>query len=123
MPEISVFTSPALQHYENITLLASDFKAYKTSNKKNFKSFKFGKDVPFDWPTQAKLAELKHVHIVPINDKSNTSDRFLVYSSGFTNPNKLVILAIFEPNAHELSNSTTRMLTVAAQAENFRSQF
>lgn len=119
---IRVYISEYLQNYPNIQNLAKDFKQYKNKELTEFLTYKFGKDVSYNRPQSAVHAELRHVHIVPINHNGNTSDRCLVYTTGFTDNNAFLILAIFEPNAHELSRSTVRMAKLADIAENFRDQ-
>ncbi|MFT4926854.1 MAG: mRNA interferase YafO, partial [Phenylobacterium sp.] len=86
-------------------------------------TYKFGKDVSYNRPQSAIYAELRHVHLVPISRRGNTSDRCLVYTSGFTDNNAFLLLAILEPNAHELSRSMLRMANLADIAEKFRNRF
>lgn len=120
---IRVYISEHLQNYPNIKNLAKDFKQYKTKQQTDFLSYKFGKDVSYNRPQSAVQAELQHVHIVPINHNGNTSDRCLVYTTGFTDDNAFLMLTMFEPNAHELSRNTIRMVKLADIAEIFRNQF
>jgi len=119
---IRVFIADHLENYPNIKNLAKDFKQYKTKQHTTFLTYKFGKDVSYNRPQSAVQAELQHVHIVPINNNGNTSDRCLVYTTGFTDNNAFLMLTIFEPNAHELSRNTLRMAKLADIAENFRSK-
>lgn len=120
---IRVFTAQAVQQYPNIHLIAKDFKRYKSQGSVEFDTFKFGKDADYARPQSAKDAELQHVHIVPLDSDKNTSDRFLVYTRGFTDKNTYLILDILEPNAHELSRNMLKMALLADIAESFRSQY
>ncbi len=119
---IRVFIAEHLQNYPNIQNLAKDFKQYKNIQQSKFLTYKFGKDASYNRPQSVVQAELQHVHIVPISNDGNTSDRCLVYTTGFTDNNAYLMLAIFEPNAHELSRNTSRMVKLADIAESFRGQ-
>ena len=103
--------------------MAQAFKLYKNKNHRIFQTYKFGKDVTYNRPPSAVTAELSHVHLVPIEQKGDTSDRFLVYSTGFNDSEAFILLAILEPNAHELSRNTLQMANLADIAEKFRNQF
>ena len=92
---VRVFATPAFQTYPDFKSIIRDFKSYKQHNHSHFKTFKFGKDVTYNRPQSAVNAELSHVHIVSLTSSKNTSDRFLVYSRGFTHPNYYIVLAIF----------------------------
>ena len=118
-PKVSVYAAPAFQAYPEFQSLMRDFKTYKQRDHTTFEHFKFGKDVPYHWPQSAKDAELSHVHLLPINAIGNTSDRFLVYSRGFTNPNAYVVLAILEPDAHNQSRNTLIMCTDGRNCRKF----
>jgi len=120
---VRVFISTKLQNHPNIKKLASDFKTYKSEQKSHFNDFKFGKDCSYNRPQSIVDAEVDHVHLVPIHNQGNTSDRFLVYTRGFTDSDAFLIIAILEPNAHELSRNVLNMLHLADIAEKFRNQF
>lgn len=123
MSEIQVFAAPQFQTYPDFKAIVKDFKKYKQTNKTEFDNFKFGKDVSYNRPWSAVAAELHHIHLVPIKSRDNTSDRFLVYSRGYLDPNAYVVLAIFEPDAHAISRNTLIMSQMAELAEAFRSQY
>ncbi len=122
MSDVRVFAAPELQKLPKFQSFISEFKLYKQSGVNRFSSFKFGKDVPYHRPESAVAAELKHVHIVPIKSELNTSDKFAIYSQGFTEPNNYLVISIIE-NAHELSNNTLLMAKYAEIAEQFRSLY
>lgn len=120
---VRVFAAPTFQTYPNFKSILRDFKYYKRLNHTQYETFKFGKDVTFNRPQSALDAELSHVHMVELESSKNTSDRFLVYSRGFNNPNYYIVLAIFEPNAHSMSRNNLLMSQLAQMAEDFRQQF
>lgn len=120
---VRVFAAPAFQAYPDFKSIIRDFKSYKQHNNSHFKTFKFGKDVTYNRPQSALDAELSHVHIVSLTSSKNTSDRFLVYSRGFSQPDCYIVLAIFEPNAHSISRNNLIMSQIAQIAENFRQQY
>lgn len=76
MSDIQVFAAPAFQAYPNFKDLMRDFKVYKKHHITEFDTVRFGKDVSYNRPASAIAAELRHVHMLPIKSKSNTSDRF-----------------------------------------------
>lgn len=116
-----VFIVDELKDNPRAKLLTKDFRRYKQGLPVEYMSM--GKDVPFHRPSSAVFAQLQHVHILPLNSYGKTSDEFLVYTQGFDNPDCYLILAIFTPNAHELSENSLLMGKLADIAENFRSQF
>mgnify|MGYP000483505978 CR=1 FL=1 len=118
---VKVFLVPALKDNAHAQMLAKDFRRFKQGLAVEYMSM--GKDVPFHYPSSAVMAELQHVHLIPLDSHYQTSDEFLVYTQGFNNPECYLILAIFSPNAHEISNDTLLMASLADVAENFRSQF
>lgn len=118
---IKVFIAPSLQDNPHVQLLAKDFKRFKSGMEPEYMGM--GKDVPFHWPASVVAAEVQHVHLVPLDSTCRTSDEFLVYTQGFEHPQYYLLLAIFNPNAHELSNNTLLMSQLADVAEAFRSQF
>lgn len=117
----TVFLTPDLNEDSFAKLLAKDFKRYKEGEPVEYMSM--GKDVPFHYPQSAVMAELQHVHIMPIESKSHTSDEFIVYTRGFSDPDKYLILAILSPNAHEQSRNVLLMSAMADVAEHFRNKF
>ncbi len=122
MSTVQVFSTSSLQAYQDIKSLIRDFKKYKQNNITEFETVKFGKDVSYNRPYSAVAAQLRHVHLLAIESKGTTSDRFLVYSTGYLNPDAYVVLAIFEPNAHAMSRNTLLMSQIAELAEQFRSR-
>jgi mRNA interferase YafO len=112
------------------------FKKWKSSGE--YSSFHFGKDAAYFTPiVNGGKYILRHVHLVPLVDKSQkerwlrawkvrgrkTSDRVLVYVSD-KKGNFLLIFILSEPNAHEVARMGTKqnkeiMEGFAAIAEEF----
>lgn len=93
----------------------------------------FGKDVPYDHINtlpSVKAEELWHVHIIGINDKfkrfvkqeDKTSDNHLVYCSNYFNSAIYLLIAILEPDAHELAKKNQLMLKLVDIAKTFRNE-
>src|SRR5690606_19298182 len=107
--------------------LVADFKHYKETD--DLPST-FGRDAPFHRPSAARQAELSHIHLndgapwhVRAIQYARTSDTFLVYCPGFTNPDAYALIAIIEPKAHKQSESIDLMNALAEVAEQFRARY
>ena len=120
---LKIFTGHLLQDNENIELYAAEFK--KLKQHPNFQSKILGVDRDFSRPPSAKLAELMHYHIIDLepNKKRKTSDRFLVYTRGFTNPDYYLLIAVIEPEAHKKTRSAVLMSLLTEIAEKFRNKY
>lgn len=122
-----VFVGPILRSVltENeISALVLDFKQYKSNDKI---PDNFGRDVPYHWPNSAVEEELFHLHLAAGSKWPNdlpqffrTSDVHLIYSHGFSNSDDYVLLAILQPNAHELARNRDIIDSLAKQAAVFR---
>ncbi|MDP2714794.1 type II toxin-antitoxin system YafO family toxin [Rheinheimera sp.] len=130
---IRVFTSKVLDEAltadERVALIA-DFKKYKAGKLPAL----FGKDVPYDHPFNLdiiKQEQVRHIHLAAsgagfpifITQAKRTSDTHLVYCRGFTNENCYLLMAILQPNAHDLAKSNQLMYQLGLMAQAFRQQF
>jgi len=112
---------------ERLAVLIADFKDLKSG----IPIDTFGKDVAYDHINtlpSVKAEELRHIHIIGINDtfksyvrqENKTSDNHLVYCSNFYDSNIYLLIAILEPNAHELAKNNQLMLDLVDIAKDFR---
>ncbi|WP_051221856.1 type II toxin-antitoxin system YafO family toxin [Neptunomonas japonica] len=133
---IKVYCSKELSEDPEFNVIKEDFFSYIASEKIEVPNY-FGKDVPYERPPSAVLAELQHIHLQltpeecriepPLNpwDSSRlqfkrTSNKFLVYTRGEKSRNTYIILAIVFPRAHEKADSIDHMsglITAANQAK------
>lgn len=120
---VRVFINTAITQSALIKAYAAELKRIKSKPSYQSKSFGVGRD--FSRPENAKLAGLMHYHLIDAehNPRTKTSDRFLVYCSGFSNPNDYLLIAIIEPEAHKQTNKGSTMACLIQIAENFRNQF
>jgi len=119
--------------------LASDFKKYVFSGKKDLPHY-FGKDVPYLRPPGAVDADLWHLHLKQgsIEDivdpprypwdpaktqHKRTSNKWLVYTRSFRNPNCYIILTIIFPDAHGLAEQRPHMDGLIELAERARAAY
>lgn len=109
----------------------ADFTAFK---KGEFVSY-FGRNAPIHHPKPAaELAGLMHLHILSKNKYKDlnvlrfrdryglTGDSFLIYTSGFLNPNYYCILDYVKNNAHTKINDLDYVRYLIDRAESFRSK-
>lgn len=90
----------------------------------------FGRDAPLDWPSSARAAALKHIHILPVDPGQNprffkgwklkapfrrTSDRMLVYVKD--DRGNYCLLAYLHDDAHTLLNKASLVGHLADLAE------
>lgn len=130
---IRVFTSKVLAETlaaDERAALIADFKYYKAGNLPAV----FGKDVPYDHPFNLdiiKQEKVRHLHLAKngkgfplfITQLKRTSDTHLVYCQGFSNENCYLLMAILQPNAHELAKSNQMMHQLGVMAQLFRQRF
>lgn len=112
---------------------------------KEFKKYKeerdpgtlFGRDEPLDRPMSAKLANLKHVHLLEPKDVQMAmakkgvrairlmdqfdmkSDAFLIYCQGMADKNNYLLIDLLWLDAHRKTNEVQRMIDYAEEAERF----
>lgn len=131
---IKVFTSQVFLKAldkEEVKVIIKRFKEYKSGIKVHDS---FGRDVDFNRPPSARMAELKHLHInesqlwgkrqVPsfkLLQFNRVSDTHLVYCSGFTNKNYFLLMSFIASGA--LYNDTLYMIELSEMAERFRSRY
>ena len=102
--------------------VVENFKKYKSEQ---IKPIIFGRDAPLSRPTDAKFAELHHIHIGNFNEitrqYSRTSDSWLIYTVRIENPNCFLLIDILTPNAHKDAERHSIMQPYIDAAESFRS--
>lgn len=130
---IRVFTSKLLDEAltaDERTALITDFKQYKAGKLPAF----FCKDVLYDHPFNLdiiKQEQVRHIHLaengagfpVLVAQQKRTSDTHLVYCKGFSNENCYLLMAILQPNAHDLAKSNRLMYQLGLMAQAFRQRF
>lgn len=130
---IRVFTSKVLEDAltaEDRTALIQDFRLYKSGVLPAL----FGKDVAYDHPLNLdiiKQEQVRHIHLaangygfpVLLTQLKRTSDIHLVYCHGFSNENCYLIMAILQPDAHNLAKSNELMYQLGLMAQAFRQRF
>lgn len=98
---------------EAYTALSQEFLEWKNSGDE-YSHVTFGKDSAYGHPKEAVSANLRHVHLIPYDEHDldiwlkkhqrnsrKTSDRILVYTTGFYSEETYIFLEIFEaPNGH-----------------------
>lgn len=92
----------------------------------------FGRDEPLDWPSSARAAALKHIHIIPVDPDLNprffkswklkrpfqrTSDRMLIYVKD--DKGNYCLLAYLHDDAHTLLNKASLVGHLADLAEDW----
>ncbi|KKO44834.1 toxin YafO [Arsukibacterium ikkense] len=130
---IRVFTSKVLDEVltaEERAALIQDFRLYKSGMLPAL----FGKDVAYDHPFNLdiiKQEQVRHIHLaangsgfpVLLAQLKRTSDTHLVYCQGFSNENCYLLMAILQPDAHNLAKSNQLMYQLGLMAQAFRQQF
>jgi mRNA interferase YafO len=73
---------------------------------------------------------LRHLHLAetgtwPLQKRqyARTSDRWLIYCSGFWYPNTYLLIAVLEPEAHTQATRTVLLNGLVRIAEDFRNKF
>ncbi|MCY1462137.1 Toxin YafO, type II toxin-antitoxin system [compost metagenome] len=89
-----------------------------------------GRDEPLHWPSSARSAALKHIHVIPVDPERNrrlfkawrlkdpfrrTSDRMLIYVKD--DKGNYCLLAYLHDNAHTLLNKASLVGHLADLAE------
>lgn len=115
-----VFISAELEYSDEVRSYASEFKKVKSDD--HYISKILGEDRDYSQPPNAKLAELRHIHLLSLNSKGRTSDRFLVYCPSYNNPDDYLLLDILEPG-HEQSRKPGVMARLVQIAEQFRNKY
>lgn len=130
---IRVFTSKVLDEAltpDERAALIADFKHYKAGKLPAL----FGKDVPYDHPFNLdiiKQEQVRHIHLAEngigfpllVAQLKRTSDTHLVYCRGFSNEHCYLLMAILQPNAHDLAKSNQLMYQLGLMAQAFRQKF
>jgi len=111
-----------------------EFKRYKENNNPGKL---FGRDEPLDRPSSAKMAKLKHVHLLDSHDVESSmrkkgvrairlmdqfdlkSDAFLIYCQGYVDKNSYLLIDLLWLDAHAKANDLNRMIDYADEAERF----
>lgn len=129
--KIKVFTDPDYIEKqlteEELASLVDAFKHLKSNHHVDI----FGKDAPYDHLNtlpSVKQAELRHVHIIDVNivwpprkpHPKRTSDKHLVYCTGYMEKNCYLLIAVLNPEAHKKAFDRSLMLNMAKTAEIFR---
>jgi len=108
-------------------LLASSFNTYIDAG---HKFWAFGKDVPYNRPPTASYWGLRHVHIIsrscfmrheqagtPL--RKRTSDKHLVYAIHPFDANHYLLLAILNPDAHDVVRNEAVIRTFMDMCKEF----
>ena len=131
---VAVFTSKLIEQAipkERLKDLVDDFREYKATGKR---PDQFGRDVPYDNDCTLKIIkeeEVKHIHLkcpdsewpVRAMQFRLTSDCHLLYCQGAMNDDHYLLIAVLEPNAHELARDNNEMMKVGKVAEIFRGSY
>ena len=86
-----------------------------------------GKDAPYHRPQSAADALLEHIHLshsasgwtARHSQAKRTSDKHLVYCRHYFSQNNYLLIAVLDPNAHELADKVTFMCGLVEVAEKF----
>ncbi|MCA6061673.1 type II toxin-antitoxin system YafO family toxin [Thalassolituus sp. ST750PaO-4] len=123
----------------NIRNLALSFKSYKSGNGL---PDNFGRDAAYDHPDTPQVVKdnLWHIHLAPSDRPFNRGisqdrrtnrigdaerDRILVYTKGYYDENAYMLMAILEPNGHELQRDHLNVMIPLAEkaAADFRDKY
>jgi mRNA interferase YafO len=130
-----IFSSPWIrQQLSNAELseLIYDFQIYKDGG---IVSPVFGRDAPYDDTNTLvliKQEQVWHMHLLSEDaaacyqmrrQYARTSDIHLVYCSGMIDATCYLLIAVLQPNAHELARNNDVMIKVAEIAEHFHQKF
>ena len=108
--------------------LKTDFKSYKTTG---LLPGYFGRDAPYnhaDNPQFVLDQDIRHIHLNPLRKDVRqydqvSNDAHLVYCQGLINEDHYYLLALLEPNPHELAKRKEIMRDLAIAAHRFRLEF
>lgn len=129
-----VFTSKIIEHSmreEQLKDLVEDFREYKSTGQR---PENFGRDVPYDSDHTLKIVREEKVQHIHLKDTESdwpvramqfrmTSDCHLLYCKGAMNDDHYLLIAILEPEAHQLARDNNVMFRVGQVAENFRNTY
>lgn len=117
-------TQKALWDAQEIQPIVEQFKQYKASHNT---PVIFGRDAPLVRPSDARFAGLHHLHLGNFNAINHqyhrTSDSWLIYATGFYQQNKIILIDILTPDAHQRANNIDLMNEYIKIANKFREQF
>lgn len=117
---------------DELDALAKEFAAYKRTGRL---PVTFGRDFPYEWPSSAVDAELKHLHLhdASVNGSwlkmvqyRRTSDTCLIYCQGSRQIDHYLLIALLRytgdraTGAHARQRKVTFMMELAEIAEKFR---
>lgn len=104
------------------TTLTTAFKQYLDGGDAGRR---FGRDAPFNRSIDAENAGLMHVHLLREEDWSEhrkkpkpydrTSDEFIIYARAADDPQRVLIVAVVDPPAHETADIKLPEWAAAAQ--------
>ncbi len=131
---VAVFTSRIIEKAlpeGQLKDLVEDFREYKSTGRR---PENFGRDVPYDSDVTLKIVREEQVQHIHLKDAEShwpvramqfqmTSDRHLLYCPGAMNDDHYLLIAILEPNAHQLARDNNVMHRVGQVAEKFRSTY
>ena len=107
--------------------LKADFKNWKETG---YLPAYFGRDADFSIHSGARLAELRHLHLAQTGtwhprqrQNGRTSDRWLIYCAGLYDPDKYLLIAILEPDAHRQARKGFILDGLVNYADDFRNRF
>lgn len=139
MAEVKVAIHPHIRSAPKILELAVAFKTYKQGG---CLPDNFGRDAPYDHPNTPEVVRtnLWHMHLSPSDkpfsknqkqhDRTNRSgpgniDRILVYTKGYLDESLYMLMAILEPNGHDLQKNHLGVMIPLAEkaAADFRDRY
>ncbi len=107
-----------LETYPQIKSIKDDFTDYKSNIR--IPDY-FGRDADFSIHSDAKFHRLKHLHLVQsytwlpnLRQYDRTSDKWLIYCSGYMHENYYLLIALIEPDAHAQARKSSRVGCVEA---------
>ncbi|WP_430623914.1 type II toxin-antitoxin system YafO family toxin [Marinimicrobium locisalis] len=129
---VKVFLHSAIRSHSEAEFLRAAFRTYKeTDDGQGI----FGRDGDYVRPKQCREEELRHVHLRPQdrfllrkwlkrkNPYHQTSDKHLVYCSGFHHRDTYLLIAVLEPKAHDDARNIDLMAKLAEIASEFRLEY
>tara|TARA_R110000850_G_scaffold250405_1_gene375593 strand:- start:1443 stop:1841 length:399 start_codon:yes stop_codon:yes gene_type:complete len=108
--------------------LVEDFRNYKSTG---HRPENFGRDVAYDSDVTLRIVreeEVQHIHLKDADSNwpvramqfQMTSDCHLLYCQGAINDDHYLLIAVLEPEAHQLARDNNVMYRVGQVAEKFR---
>ncbi|MCP4696160.1 MAG: hypothetical protein GY862_04835 [Gammaproteobacteria bacterium] len=112
---------------DSLNRLMLDFKRWKETE---WLPDYFGRDGDFSRHTGARMEELRHLHLDETGlwlstqrQYSRTSDRWLIYCRGFYDPDKYLLIAIIEPDAHQKTRNALLLDALTNYGTDFRNKY